>query len=80
MSDDHVWRQVLDDLIGQINRGDLKPGDKLPTVDELRTKHKCAKMTVRRALWILEDRGLIVGQQGVGVYVAEQTDPLRSES
>lgn len=63
------FRQIADDLRRQILDGRLAPGDKLPSERELVERHRAAQATVRQALAVLRVEGLVVAQQGKGVFV-----------
>lgn len=54
-----------------INQGEIKPGDKLPTESELTGKYNVSRHTVRKALNILQQEGLLEKKQGVGTFVSE---------
>lgn len=73
------WQVILTDLRQQIEAGRLKPGDRLPTKDELAKRYECSEQPVRRALAILEALGYTEGHQGVAVFVrarpAAQSEP-----
>jgi LacI family transcriptional regulator len=51
--------------------GQLKPGDRLPSFAEMKARHGLSQNTVERAHAILEQRGLIVREQGRGTFVAQ---------
>ena len=63
--------QIAESLLEQIESGQLKPGDRLPAERTLSEMLGVNRMTVRRALRVLESRGLVVRLQGDGTYVAE---------
>jgi DNA-binding GntR family transcriptional regulator len=63
------YEQVADELRTAIRNGDYKPGDRLPTVRDLAEANGIARMTVQHAYQALRKEGLVVGQQGRGVYV-----------
>lgn len=52
-------RAARHSLLEDISRGRLRPGDKLPTEDEFIKTHRVSRVTVRQALGLLRDRGLI---------------------
>ncbi len=58
-------------LIGLINGGHLKPGDRLPPERELATRLRVGRTTVREALKLLTLSGLLEARQGSGTYVRE---------
>ena len=51
-----------------------KPGDKLPTERMIQQNFGVSRQTVRSALKVLIERGLIYNVQGSGTYVAEHTE------
>ncbi|MGD8562662.1 MAG: FCD domain-containing protein [Desulfarculaceae bacterium] len=68
----------LSDRINQflrlaIFKGELKPGDKLPTEERIASDFKVSKVTVREALRQMEAEGLIEKRRGIrgGSFVAE---------
>jgi multiple sugar transport system substrate-binding protein len=58
---------------GQIARGELRPGDRLPTEHELCARLGISRTPVRRALGELTARGLLVRYAGRGTFVAATT-------
>jgi GntR family transcriptional regulator len=66
-----IYMQIVEQVRQQIARGDLKPGDQLPTVRQLATDLRVNFNTVARAYRLLDESGLISTQQGRGTYVWE---------
>jgi GntR family transcriptional regulator len=64
-----AYLQVAEDLRQQIARGDLAPDAQLPSMTKLRESYGVSNTVIRDALNELRRDGLIVGQQGKGVYV-----------
>ncbi|GAA1821415.1 winged helix-turn-helix transcriptional regulator [Planosporangium flavigriseum] len=64
-------RQMADDIAERIRRGEYSPGTKLPPARELADLYAVSLSTAQRVQLILKERGLVVGRQGDGVYVAE---------
>jgi GntR family transcriptional regulator len=65
--------QIEEWLEGEIARGRLAPGDRLPPERELAGRFRVSRMTLRQALASLERRGLVtrhVGREG-GTFVDE---------
>ncbi|GII34167.1 winged helix-turn-helix domain-containing protein [Planotetraspora mira] len=58
------YQMIAGDLRRQIERGDLVPGDTVPTVAELRWLYDTSRNTVRQALGELEREGLIMSRPG----------------
>ncbi|MCI4065242.1 winged helix-turn-helix domain-containing protein [Micromonospora sp. R77] len=67
-----VYEQVVDDVIASIRSGTLKPGDKLPTIAGLARQYNSSDNPIKRALWILDERGWIEVHQGKGSFVAPE--------
>jgi GntR family transcriptional regulator len=66
-----VYMQIADDIAGQIGRGELEPGARLPSEADLAEHYGAAKMTARRAVRELRERGLVRTVIGKGSYVRE---------
>jgi len=62
---------IADELIELIRRDGLKPGDRLPSQTVLKRRYDASQTTVRHALLILTNLGIVVGRQGSGIFVAE---------
>ena len=68
------YETIADDLKARIDSGDLQPGDRLPTVIQLCDFYNASKVTVRHALEILSDEGLVSSRRGSGTYVRRVDD------
>jgi GntR family transcriptional repressor for pyruvate dehydrogenase complex len=69
---DRLSDRLAGDLIAQIGSGVLRPGDRLPTEQQLAASHGVSRTVVREAMHQLKSRGLVVARQGSGVFVALQ--------
>jgi GntR family transcriptional regulator len=69
MSGMPAYLQVADDLRMQIRTGVLEPGAQLPSMAQIREQYGVSNTVVRDALNELRRDGLVVGQQGKGVFV-----------
>lgn len=58
-------------LAAQLEAGELRPGDRLPTEQQLALAHGVSRTVVREAVHQLKSRGLLRSRQGSGVFVAE---------
>ncbi len=65
-----IYYQLFKLLEGQIRRGDLKPGESLPTENDIAMRYEISRMTVRRAISELVAAGMVYAQQGKGTFVA----------
>jgi Transcriptional regulators len=61
--------EVADALAEQIRQGVLVPGDRLPTEKQLTEMYGVSRAVVREAMARLKSEGLVVSQQGSGVFV-----------
>lgn len=66
------YLQLFEILKRDILAGNLKGGDKLLSENELRHKYNVSSTTVRKAIDILKNYGLITRLQGVGTFVRER--------
>ena len=74
--------QLVKALTDRIRAGALKPGDRLPTEQELNEEFKVSRTVVREAISSLRAAGLVSTQQGVGAFVlqAESAPPFRIDN
>lgn len=70
-----LYEEVADHLREGINDGTYPPGSALPSEPALVTTYGTARGTVRRALQLLAQEGLIVSSQGRG-HVVRAWEPL----
>jgi GntR family transcriptional regulator len=75
-----VYRQLIDQWLGAIAAGTLRPGDRLPTVRQVAVDLAINPNTVVRAYKELEIRGVLTTQQGTGTFISnEQPRPDQVE-
>lgn len=67
-----LWEQLAALLRRMIQSGELRPRDPLPSESQLQQEHGVSRGTIRRALDILRNEGLIVTIAGRGTYVKPQ--------
>ena len=65
-----LYHQISEAILEPIRNGDLKPGDPIPTEQELIKTYGVSRITVRRAIYELENQGYVIRRQGLGTYVA----------
>jgi DNA-binding transcriptional regulator YhcF (GntR family) len=68
-SDSPKYQQIADSLMGFIESGTLKVGDKLPSIDIVSRDNKVSKQTVVQAYKHLRTNGIIVSSKKRGFYV-----------
>ncbi|KAA5836069.1 GntR family transcriptional regulator [Saccharopolyspora hirsuta] len=64
--------RIADDIRMQIERGELTPGDPLPTLHELAAQWGCSLNSARSAISLLKQQGLITGGRGKAPVVRTQ--------
>jgi GntR family transcriptional regulator len=69
------YRAIADELRGRVESEELGAGRLLPSESELSRAHLVSRVTVRKALELLREEGLIDARQGFGWFVA--ADPVR---
>ncbi|UYV35705.1 GntR family transcriptional regulator [Rhodobacteraceae bacterium D3-12] len=65
-----LYTVVSDQLRRQIRSGTRCPGDRLPAMDQLAVEFDVSIVTIRTAIEILENEGLLMRRQGRGTFVA----------
>lgn len=66
------WEQLAGILRGRIEGGELRPGDRIPSVVSLAQEYDLAPGTVRKALTQLQREGLVESRVGWGTFVSER--------
>jgi GntR family phosphonate transport system transcriptional regulator len=64
-----LWRRIADTIRLDIVGGKLGAGDRLPTEAMLAERFSANRHTVRRALAVLADEGVVSAEQGRGTFV-----------
>jgi GntR family transcriptional regulator len=68
-----LYIQVASVMRRRIETKQWHPGEKIPTLVELEREFQVARVTVRQAVDILRDEGLLRSQQGRGTFAAEKS-------
>jgi len=71
-----IYYQLQELLVGKIESGELEPGDKLPSENELAEKYSISRNTAQKAIRALVNWGLAQRIQGKGTYVCNKTVTL----
>lgn len=69
-----LYVRIYDQLYKKIKRGAYQMGEKMPSEVELSKEYEVGRSTIREALLLLRENGLIFNVQGAGNYVAENSD------
>ncbi|NJN82781.1 MAG: phosphonate metabolism transcriptional regulator PhnF [Caldilineaceae bacterium] len=66
-----LYQQIQENLYDQIRSGELAAGARVPSESDLVNQYGVSRMTARRALDELVNKGLLFRQQGKGTFVAD---------
>ena len=72
-----IYIQIMNLLTKRIISGELKVGEKLPSVRELSTELKVNPNTIQRSYQELEREGVVYTQRGMGTFVSEDRKVLK---
>lgn len=70
------YQQIADRLRAQISSGALEPGKRLPSEPDLAAEYAASRNTVRLAIALLTNQGLVISRQGLGTFVVEPAKPF----
>ena len=71
------YRAIAETIREEIAVGDYGPGDALPSQSALAERFETTVTTVRQALRLLQEEGLLIFQHGVGSFISGLTDEHR---
>src|SRR2546423_9807681 len=71
------YLQIANHVRDQILRGDLQPGDEVPSERQIAADWDVARPTAARALEALRQQGFVESRQGSGTFVRHQLHPNR---
>ncbi|MFD0772701.1 GntR family transcriptional regulator [Streptomonospora algeriensis] len=63
------YRQIAAILRNRIADGTIPPGRRIPSLVELEDEFQAARDTLRKAIQVLKDEGLVETVQGMGIFV-----------
>ena len=66
-----IFEQIKEQIMNQINTGELKPDDKLPSIRQLASDLELNVNTVKRAFQELETEMVTYSVPGKGVFISE---------
>jgi GntR family transcriptional regulator len=70
-------RSLINHIMNKIVSGELSPGEKLPSENELSLRYQLPRITVRKNLNYLEEMGYLATAQGKGRFVQSRKKQLR---
>ncbi|MFF9204270.1 GntR family transcriptional regulator [Streptomyces sp. NPDC014986] len=72
-----AYRRVAQELRDQIAGGQLKEGDRIPSLTELQAEFGVSDTVILEARKVLVAEGLLIARTGDGTYVRERPEPQR---
>lgn len=67
-----LYIQIAGDIKSKIERGEIQPNTRIPTELELSSDYGVSRITIRKALELLVDEGILVRRQRVGTFVSDK--------
>ena len=75
-----IYRQLIDQIRRAVAQGQLRSGERLPSVRQLSRDLVVNPNTIARAYTELEREGTLVAQQGRGVFIADPGTDLTKKA
>ncbi|MCL1631323.1 GntR family transcriptional regulator [Sporolactobacillus sp. CPB3-1] len=72
-----IYQQLCERIKNKIIRGELKIGERLPSVRDLAIESEVNPNTVQRAYRELEESGIVEKKRGQGTFVTQEPDILQ---
>ncbi|MFN8840918.1 MAG: GntR family transcriptional regulator, partial [Burkholderiales bacterium] len=70
-----LYQQIKSLLVAALERGEWKPGEPIPSEQDLAARFQVSQGTVRKAIDDLAAENLLVRRQGKGTFVATHHEP-----
>ncbi|MBL4951997.1 GntR family transcriptional regulator [Neobacillus sp. OS1-32] len=67
-----IYLQIVDTIFQTIVRGEIKPGEKLPSVREMAIQSGVNPNTIQRSYAEMERMGVVETKRGQGTFVTER--------
>ena len=69
-----ISEEIIEQIKGLISRGELKPGDRVPSERDLASMLGVSRPSVREAIMVLDAMGFLEARQGGGTFVRTLTE------
>ena len=66
-----IYQQIIVHFCGALVKGELKPGDRIPSIRDLSAELKVNTNTVQRAYQEMERENLIYTKRGMGYFIMD---------
>lgn len=74
------YLKIVANIKEMIAAGEIMPGGKLPSENQLSVQYGVSRHTIRKAISILSDQGYLVSMHGKGTYLVDQHKTKKSSS
>ncbi len=71
-----IFLQIADNLCHQVLEGQLKPGERVPSVRDLAAEFEVNRNTVMRTYTILQEAGIFDNKRGIGFFISDNAVEL----
>src|SRR5690606_539451 len=68
------YRQIVNSIMEEIEKGNLKVGNRIPSINEISEEYYLSRDTVEKAYNYLKEKKIIVAAKGKGYYVARTVE------
>lgn len=72
-----IYLQVINELKKKMVKGELKPGEKMPSSRDLAVEYKVNQNTAARIYREMEMQGYCFTRRGIGTFVSEEENMFR---
>lgn len=72
-----IYLQIIAEIQRALVRGELNPGDKLPSQRDLAQEMKVNHNTIQRAYREMEGEGLVETVRGMGTFITQNPDVVK---
>lgn len=72
-----IYLQVINELKKKMAKGELKPGEKMPSSRDLAVEYKVNQNTAARIYREMEMQGWCFTRRGIGTFVSEEENMFR---
>lgn len=72
-----LYRRIAGEFAARIRSGDLRPGDRIPSIRQIADRWNVAIATATKVLAVLRDEGLVEAKVGSGTVVSASTNGPR---
>jgi GntR family transcriptional regulator len=67
----HTYQTIAGEIRDKITRGELRPGDPIPSLPSMQRDLRISNQTAQAAVRLLKSWGLVEGKTGLGTFVRE---------